>query len=162
MPRAVLLPVPSLSHPASPVRPDPQCVCRHDTLANLAFPLSYGNPIFATTFRLPAQKVGTNSRRGWELYDFQREMRRLGVPGDGWRITRANESYALCPTYPQLLAVPEGVTDAALTEASHHRTKGRLPVLSWCVNYLSSPPLLPLSAPSHIFRPASLTVTISR
>ena len=48
-----------------------------------------------------------------------------------WRVTRANEAYALCASYPSLLVVPAAVTDAQVAGAAKFRSKGRLPVLTW-------------------------------
>ena len=39
-------------------------------------------------------------------------------PPSAWRLTSANVHYALCPNYPNLLAVPASVTDAQLRESA--------------------------------------------
>ena len=49
----------------------------------------------------------------------------------GWRLTTTNKAYDLCPTYPAVLAVPALMSDFELFEAAKHRSKKRLPVLSW-------------------------------
>ncbi|RLN66328.1 hypothetical protein BBJ29_002602 [Phytophthora kernoviae] len=48
-----------------------------------------------------------------------------------WRLSRINEEYELCPTYPSILAVPTSTSDSVLVVASKFRSKGRIPVLSW-------------------------------
>eukprot|EP01064_Diplonema_japonicum_P034128 TRINITY_DN6977_c0_g1_i1.p1 TRINITY_DN6977_c0_g1~~TRINITY_DN6977_c0_g1_i1.p1 ORF type:complete len:648 (+),score=137.88 TRINITY_DN6977_c0_g1_i1:620-2563(+) len=48
-----------------------------------------------------------------------------------WRITEVNRDFALCPTYPELLAVPSLATEATLKESAVFRAKARLPVLSY-------------------------------
>ena len=100
-----------------------------ETLSRLAFPWSTGSDIFACKFRLPGVPCGESP--GWSLYDFEREMQRLGVPGRGWRITRANENFKLCPTYAPVLAVPASLDDTQVAECAQFRSKARLPVLSW-------------------------------
>jgi hypothetical protein len=49
----------------------------------------------------------------------------IGIPDAQTRLTTANAEYELCPTYPQVLAVPAPVTDAELTQAAHFRSKRR-------------------------------------
>ncbi|KAJ2844239.1 phosphatidylinositol-3-phosphatase ymr1, partial [Coemansia erecta] len=74
---------------------------------------------------------------GWSVYDAQRELARMGVGcSDGsrgrfWRVTMANHAYALCATYPAVLAVPARISDTTLTYAAAYRSKRRLPVLSY-------------------------------
>jgi hypothetical protein len=34
------------------------------------------------------------------------EYKRQGLPNESWTVSRINEKYGLCDTYPQLLAVP--------------------------------------------------------
>ena len=40
------------------------------------------------------------------MYDPSAEYKRQGLPNESWTITKINEKYALCDTYPQHLAVP--------------------------------------------------------
>ena len=54
-----------------------------------------------------------------------------GLPNESWRITRTNEKYELCDTYPRILAVPATVSDNELKEVAKFRSRNRLPVLSW-------------------------------
>lgn len=58
-----------------------------------------------------------------------------GAPVDGasgWRLdTDANRDHALCGTYPSALAVPAAASTAQLVAAARHRSRRRLPVLSW-------------------------------
>lgn len=49
-----------------------------------------------------------------------------------WKLVRSNEAYALCGSYPALLAVPTAcATRELLADSARFRSKGRLPVLSW-------------------------------
>lgn len=69
---------------------------------------------------------------GWKLFNAVAEFERMGVvTSSRWRISRANEQYGMCETYPSLVAVPVNVTDHVLMVASKFRSKGRIPVLSW-------------------------------
>lgn len=50
---------------------------------------------------------------------------------DTWRITRINESYGVCDSYPAVWAVPKSTSDDLLKQACLFRSRNRLPVLSW-------------------------------
>lgn len=96
-----------------------------DTLTKYAFPLSNNLPFFAFEYREVFQD------NGWKVFDPISEYRRQGVPNDSWRITRANEHYELCDTYPAILVVPANVSDDELKKVASFRSRDRLPVLSW-------------------------------
>uniref|UniRef100_A0AC11EFP4 Uncharacterized protein n=1 Tax=Ovis aries TaxID=9940 RepID=A0AC11EFP4_SHEEP len=68
---------------------------------------------------------------GWKLYDSLSEYRRQGIPNESWRITKINERYELCDTYPALLVVPANIPDEELKRVASFRSRGRIPVLSW-------------------------------
>jgi hypothetical protein len=68
---------------------------------------------------------------GWKVYDIETEYRRLGVPNDKFRLTKINSDFAFSPTYPNLWCVPKTVTDKQLEKAGKHRSKCRMPVLTW-------------------------------
>jgi myotubularin-related protein 1/2 len=54
-----------------------------------------------------------------------------GVNNDAWRITRINEGYQVCDSYPTVWAVPKTASDELLKQVATFRSRGRLPVLSW-------------------------------
>uniref|UniRef100_A0A668TJY5 Phosphatidylinositol-3,5-bisphosphate 3-phosphatase MTMR2 n=1 Tax=Oreochromis aureus TaxID=47969 RepID=A0A668TJY5_OREAU len=54
-----------------------------------------------------------------------------GIPNESWRITKVNDHYELCDTYPSTLAVPVNIPDEELKRVAAFRAKGRIPVLSW-------------------------------
>uniref|UniRef100_A0A1E1X5I7 phosphatidylinositol-3,5-bisphosphate 3-phosphatase n=1 Tax=Amblyomma aureolatum TaxID=187763 RepID=A0A1E1X5I7_9ACAR len=96
-----------------------------DKLHKLAFPLSNNLPLFAFEYggRFPVN--------GWAVYDPLAEYRRQGLPTESWRLSRANENYQLCDTYPAILAVPAAADDSLLEAVASFRSRGRIPVLSW-------------------------------
>ncbi|KAJ6323097.1 hypothetical protein OIU77_012852 [Salix suchowensis] len=49
-----------------------------------------------------------------------------------WRISSVNSNYLMCPSYPFALIVPKSISDDEVIQASNFRSKGRLPVVSWC------------------------------
>ncbi|KAG6760449.1 hypothetical protein POTOM_036971 [Populus tomentosa] len=49
-----------------------------------------------------------------------------------WRISNVNSNYIMCPSYPFALIVPKSISDEEVVHASSFRSKGRLPVVSWC------------------------------
>eukprot|EP01052_Picozoa_sp_SAG31_P014297 SAG31_NODE_883_length_11260_cov_38.912284_4_plen_2003_part_00 len=69
------------------------------------------------------------------LYNARQEYTRfMGAGQDngcGWRLYNQTEDYALCSTYPQLLAVPQEATDQLVQKVALYRARGRLPVLCW-------------------------------
>nr|XP_020830711.1 myotubularin-related protein 1 isoform X8 [Phascolarctos cinereus] len=54
-----------------------------------------------------------------------------GLPNESWKISKINNSYELCDTYPAIIVVPTSVKDDDLTKVAAFRAKGRVPVLSW-------------------------------
>lgn len=72
---------------------------------------------------------------GWDLYNHRAEYRRQGIsdklPDRGWRVSSINQDYTFSATYPQLLVVPSSISDNVLKYASAHRSRARIPVLSY-------------------------------
>lgn len=48
-----------------------------------------------------------------------------------WKISKINDTYSLCDSYPAVWAVPAAATDEDLQASASFRSRGRLPVLSW-------------------------------
>lgn len=96
-----------------------------EKLQQHAFPLANKLSLFAFEF---CEKYRVN---GWLVYDPIAELKRQNVPNESWRITKVNEKFALCDTYPSILAVPASIKDEELTAVASFRSKQRLPVLSW-------------------------------
>jgi len=67
------------------------------------------------------------------IYNMEDEYRRQGFRKNSkfWRISRANEKYSLCSSYPKLLLVPKQATDELLESVGGYRSKGRIPVATW-------------------------------
>ncbi|KAK3719801.1 hypothetical protein RRG08_040103 [Elysia crispata] len=97
-----------------------------DKIQLYAFPLTNKLPFFAFEFK---EKYGHGE--DWKIYDPIKELRRMGVPNESWRISRANENYQLCDSYPSLIAVPKIATDQDLYKVAEFRSRQRLPILSW-------------------------------
>uniref|UniRef100_A0A8C8K0V5 phosphatidylinositol-3,5-bisphosphate 3-phosphatase n=1 Tax=Oncorhynchus tshawytscha TaxID=74940 RepID=A0A8C8K0V5_ONCTS len=96
-----------------------------EILMKFAFPVSNGLPIFAFEY---GQVYPEN---GWKVYDAQAEYKRQGIPNESWRITKVNDHYEVCDTYPSNLVVPVNIPDEELKRVAAFRAKGRIPVLSW-------------------------------
>lgn len=79
----------------------------------------------------PAEK----SINGWDIYDAKAEWKRQGISDKGvdrgWRISKINTDYAFSPTYPALLPVPSTISDNTLNYAGKHRSRVRIPVLTY-------------------------------
>lgn len=48
-----------------------------------------------------------------------------------WRITRINDKYEICDSYPSVWAVPTAANDDLLRSVAAFRSRGRIPVLAW-------------------------------
>ncbi|XP_053187259.1 myotubularin-related protein 2 [Scomber japonicus] len=96
-----------------------------EVLMKFAFPVSNGLQIFSFEY---GQVFPEN---GWKVYDSISEYKRQGIPNESWRITKVNDHYELCDTYPSTLAVPVNIPDEDLKRVAAFRAKGRIPVLSW-------------------------------
>ena len=68
---------------------------------------------------------------GWTVYNPVAEFKRMGVPNAFYTLTELNKGFQTCVTYPEVLAVPTGVSLAELKESAAFRSKHRLPVLTW-------------------------------
>ncbi|XP_043997150.1 myotubularin-related protein 2 isoform X2 [Gambusia affinis] len=96
-----------------------------EVLMKFAFPVSNGLQIFAFEY---GQVFPEN---GWKVYDPISEYKRQGIPNESWRITKVNDHFELCDTYPSTLVVPVNIPDEELKRVAAFRAKGRIPVLSW-------------------------------
>lgn len=96
-----------------------------EKLQTNAFPLSYSGKLFAFSY---AEQFPED---GWSVYEPLAELRRMGVNNDTWRITKINESYTVCDSYPAVWAVPKVASDDFLKKVAQFRSRNRLPVLSW-------------------------------
>lgn len=96
-----------------------------ENLQNGAFPLACGKQVFAFSYN------ETFAEDGWTVYEPMAELRRMGVPNDSWRITKINENYQVCDSYPAIWAVPKTVSDDLSKQVANFRSRNRLPVLSW-------------------------------
>eukprot|EP01084_Bolivina_argentea_P102774 184106_1 len=68
------------------------------------------------------------------------EYKRLGWTSNDdcecpFRVTLLNESYELCATYPKYLLVPRAAKDNLIQRAATHRSRNRLPVITWSNSY---------------------------
>ncbi|XP_078258865.1 phosphatidylinositol-3,5-bisphosphate 3-phosphatase MTMR2 isoform X3 [Rhinoraja longicauda] len=96
-----------------------------ENLMKYAFPTSNILPLFAYEYR------EIFPENGWKVYDPITEYKRMGLPNESWTLSRINEHYELCDTYPTILVVPENVPEDDLKKVAAFRSRGRLPVLSW-------------------------------
>ncbi|XP_070552513.1 phosphatidylinositol-3,5-bisphosphate 3-phosphatase MTMR2-like isoform X2 [Ptychodera flava] len=97
----------------------------YEKLQIFAFPISNKLPLFAFEFK---EDFGEN---GWAVYDPLTEYKRQGLPTESWRISKLNENYDFCDTYPAVLAVPAAADEDELRRVAAFRSRNRIPVLSW-------------------------------
>lgn len=70
---------------------------------------------------------------GWQIYNPAAEFKRQGIgsTSKAWRFSTINSDYALIPSYPALLVEPALISDTTLRYAAKHRSKGRIPTLTY-------------------------------
>ncbi len=79
-----------------------------------------------------SKNFGTSENKLWSSpYNFYLEFRRMGLPNRFWRVSKLNQYYELCDTYPSLLIVPRAVNDDTVRQASKYRSRHRIPTLCW-------------------------------
>uniref|UniRef100_A0A7S4SLR4 Myotubularin phosphatase domain-containing protein n=1 Tax=Alexandrium monilatum TaxID=311494 RepID=A0A7S4SLR4_9DINO len=98
-----------------------------------------GNPALLFAFKHAEACSGPEQPDGWGIYDPVTEYTRMGIetemipsPGSPWLVSRINAQYALCASYPALLALPRRMTEHELKVVAGFRKRGRLPAMSWC------------------------------
>lgn len=96
-----------------------------EKLQQYAFPLSHKIKLFAFEY------AGVFTENGWCVYEPIAELKRMGVNNDMWRITKINENYEVCDSYPVVWAIPAQATDDDVHTVASFRSRGRIPVLSW-------------------------------
>jgi len=72
---------------------------------------------------------------GWNVYDLKKEFLRQGVifddPNCPFKLCEINKDFKVINTYPETLVEPKDVSDEIITKACKHRTKNRVPTLSY-------------------------------
>lgn len=96
-----------------------------EKLQQYAFPLSNKLSLFAFDYK---EKYPIN---GWQVYEPIAEYKRLGSITETWKITKINENFELCDSYPAILVVPSAASEEDLRQVAQFRSRGRIPVLSW-------------------------------
>ncbi|EGC29990.1 hypothetical protein DICPUDRAFT_6017, partial [Dictyostelium purpureum] len=100
-----------------------------ELMSKLAFP---DNEKSMFTYSYTPYK-GLQTVNGWQLYDPVEEYTRQGLicPGGEWRLSKINQKYELCATYPQSLMIPFSISDYLLNKSANFRNKSRIPVCTW-------------------------------
>ncbi|XP_039287776.1 myotubularin-related protein 2 [Nilaparvata lugens] len=96
-----------------------------EKLQQYAFPLSHKLPLFAFEY------TETFPENGWTVHETIAELKRMGVPNDMWKVTKMNEGWEVCDSYPAVWAVPAAASDDDLRQVAAFRSRGRVPVLAW-------------------------------
>ncbi|XP_057314336.1 myotubularin-related protein 6-like [Hydractinia symbiolongicarpus] len=104
-----------------------ECADVFDTIIQLSNPVKIED-LFAFHYHAPEELTKI---AGWSLYDAQTEFRRMEVPQHLWMLTKLNNEYKLCGTYPRDLYLPTSVSNDVITKSAQFRSKGRLPALSY-------------------------------
>eukprot|EP01133_Synstelium_polycarpum_P013303 gene13303-15638_t len=102
----------------------------HATLCRMSF-LDNPSSFFATSY---TPFKGTMNFNGWNIYDAVEEQGLL-TPGGEWRLTKINNKYDICSTYPQYLVIPFSISDYLIQKSASFRSKNRFPVCTWRHRY---------------------------
>jgi len=93
---------------------------------------------FPSLLKKDYEKKYENKLNGWNLYDFKKEFMRQGLILEDqncpFRISEINKDFKLIDTYPQYLIEPRNISDETVQKAADHRTKKRVPTLSFYFN----------------------------
>eukprot|EP00457_Paulinella_chromatophora_P001320 gb/GEZN01001322.1/.p1 GENE.gb/GEZN01001322.1/~~gb/GEZN01001322.1/.p1 ORF type:complete len:998 (+),score=83.03 gb/GEZN01001322.1/:62-3055(+) len=95
------------------------------TINNLAFS---GDQ--SSTFAFSRTPQEAHALDGWQLYDAKREYARCELDSGYWRLF-SNSGYKFSPTYPYTFCVPRALSDDEIRAAGKHRSRTRLPVMTW-------------------------------
>ncbi|OXA60801.1 Myotubularin-related protein 2 [Folsomia candida] len=96
-----------------------------EDLQQLAFPISKKLLPFAFSYSEQFPEYG------WSVYEPIQELKRLGIPNESWKITRLNDKYDLCDSYPSVWAIPAAAEEELIRSVASFRSRSRLPVISW-------------------------------
>jgi myotubularin-related protein 1/2 len=103
-----------------------------EKLQTLAFPVTAGNQLFAFVHhKAVVSAKGQDSVRspGWQVYNFESEMARQGVPNEAWKICRLNQDYNFAPSYPALFAAPASLSDEDITKVCETTLQYTIPAV---------------------------------
>ena len=85
-------------------------------------------------------ETNTSSSLTWSLritnpinalqHEYETRQKHIMTSGQ-WRSTTINKLYDICESYPSYLVVPSSVSDKTIIQAAKHRSRKRLPALSW-------------------------------
>lgn len=74
---------------------------------------------------------GNFNFNGWSYCDLEKEYKRQGILDCTDLRIFDNSSWSLCDTYPPYVVLPAGLSDVDIWTASAHRSKQRLPVVTY-------------------------------
>lgn len=67
---------------------------------------------------------------GYAIFKPELEYNKLLATGH-WRLSRINEDYKVCSTYPKVLIIPNQISDASIIESACFREGGRFPIFCY-------------------------------
>ncbi|CAG9820540.1 unnamed protein product [Phaedon cochleariae] len=76
-------------------------------------------------------QIENQRRYTFDRRSFENEMSRHQFQGHSWRISKVNENYKFCPTYPPYLLVPSCINDDMLESVAKFRSSRRIPAVVW-------------------------------
>nr|XP_009860912.2 myotubularin-related protein 8-like isoform X1 [Ciona intestinalis] len=85
--------------------------------------------LYAFSYNPRAENL--KQQEGWDLFSLNNDFLQMGLPTRYWKISRINNEFGLCDTYPKLVCVPSLATPALMMGSAAFRSKRRLPVMSY-------------------------------
>lgn len=100
-----------------------------------AFPLDFAENPFPTKYFAFDHRSKIRKDVGWDIFniqnEFDRQIRRYNDSQQKWNIFKGNEDFTICQSYPELMIQPYGLNEKQIAAVALHRSKKRLPVVTW-------------------------------
>ncbi|XP_076802362.1 phosphatidylinositol-3,5-bisphosphate 3-phosphatase MTMR8-like [Clavelina lepadiformis] len=104
------------------------CHDLYSSLLKLSKPVKIDD-LYAFSYNPRGEQL--SQQEGWDLFSLNNDYMQMGLPTRYWKVSRINNEFGLCDTYPRLICVPSLATPALLMGSAAFRSKRRLPVLSY-------------------------------
>lgn len=103
----------------------------HPSSVHLLFSFDYTRALKYSRTRKDSTSGDSQAPSFLNPSDWQKELHRLGITGDQWRVTEVNKRFHLCETLCPYFVCPTTVSDNMLEYAASLHQRNRLPVWCW-------------------------------
>ncbi|RWS05441.1 Myotubularin-related protein 8-like protein [Dinothrombium tinctorium] len=85
----------------------------YTSLYQISQPLNIDD-LYCFQYTASNEEFQSTKWKGWNKFNLLHEYERIGLPNNEWIISKINENYAVCDTYPRHLVVPANASDQML------------------------------------------------